>query len=74
MDLRQLIYSKDLSDEMKFRLLSILDHDNYIEELIDIIVEYDDEIDRFMIKVNELESEIDEFKGKIGHIGDIINN
>jgi peptidoglycan hydrolase CwlO-like protein len=74
MDLRQLIYSKDLSDEMKFRLLSILDHDNYVEELIDIIAEHEDEIIKSNDEIYKLKMEIDELQDKFGHIEDIINN
>jgi hypothetical protein len=45
MKLRELIYTKELSQETKFRLLRAIDSNTWLENIIDMVVEMDQELE-----------------------------
>ena len=45
MKLRELVYTKELSQETKFRLLRAIDSTTWLENIVDMIVEMDQELE-----------------------------
>jgi hypothetical protein len=45
MTLRELVYTKDLSQETKFRLLRAIDSKTWVENVVDLIVELSQELE-----------------------------
>ena len=45
MNLRELVYTKELSQETKFRLLKAIDSTTWVENMVNLIVEIDQELE-----------------------------
>lgn len=60
MKLRDLIYSADLSNATKYRLLSIIEGEDWVEEMVGLISELDSQLNDAKEEVREINEKLKE--------------